>query len=251
MKRKLNFLVLIICFCSSISFGQEKERDLKDQRITIKMDKQPLGVVFRELMVKYDVPIGFEESALDRDHNDFNFETNIPYDIQREYQSADKSLRVTVTKENLFTPKMHWISINIKNGKLSNVLDAVVLQMDNYKWEINDEVINIYPIKGRDERYRRILETTVQNFALSQSQPKLWLIRNKIIELPEWRSFLSENNLYCSFYRESLDNLTRKLSGDINLSNLTFRELLNKITKVKRGGWILKQSDVFGTKEKE
>ena len=62
-------LVIIILYCTTIfligtfsAFGQEKETDLKDKQITIKMDKQPLGLVFRYLMENYDVPIGFEQS---------------------------------------------------------------------------------------------------------------------------------------------------------------------------------------------
>jgi len=30
------------------------------------------------------------------------------------------------------------------------------------------------------------------------------------------------------------------LPGEMNFSNLTLKGLLNKITKIKRGGWILK-----------
>ena len=43
----------------------------------------------------------------------------------------------------------------------------------------------------------------------------------------------------------------RTLPSDLSFSNLTFRDLLNKTTKVKRGGWILRRGKGFGKEYKE
>jgi hypothetical protein len=230
---------------------------LKDKRITIKMEKQPLGKVFRHLIVNYDVPIGFEESILDRDHNDYEFETNLPYPGEKTYESLNGSTRITIQKERGFIVEKHWFTVNAEDEKLEDVLNSIVGQMNNYKWEINDGVVNIFPIKGRDERYKRLLDVNIKNYNLeienhnSKTGMAIFEIRNRIFELPEVIEFLNENKFYYSDYRESIDNHDRKLFVEVNFSNLTFKELLNKITKIKRGGWILKTNDLFGTKEKE
>lgn len=62
--------VAVLLVVASPVFGQvEEPPPLKDRRITIRMESQPLGTVFRYLMEKYDIPIGFEQSVLDRDHS--------------------------------------------------------------------------------------------------------------------------------------------------------------------------------------
>src|SRR3954447_6941564 len=60
--------------------GQERQVSLKDKRVSIQMDKKPLFDVFMRLIYVYDIAIGFEQSILDSEHDDYHFETNIPYD---------------------------------------------------------------------------------------------------------------------------------------------------------------------------
>ena len=261
MNKKLGIVILnclIIFLAGTIyAFGQENGLNLKDKRITIKMDKQPLGKVFEHLIVNYDVPIGFEESVLDRNHNDYEFETNLPYQNKKNVISADGSIQISITTEREFIVKQNWFSIDVENGSLKDVLNIIVGQMKNYKWEINDGVVNIFPSLGRDEKFEKLLELKINNFNLELADRPLpngkpiFLIRTKIFELPEITKFLEENNLRFGRYRESVDNLRRKLKNEVNFSNLTFRQLLNKTTKIKRGGWILKENDLYGSKEKE
>ncbi len=242
----------VICLLGTIyAFGQEKETEIKNKKITMNLEKQPLGIVFRQLMVNYDVAIGFEESILDREHNDYDFETNLPNLKGQKSVSDDGNVEISVVSERVYTVKQHWFTINVKDERLEDVLNTIIAQMKNYKWEINDDVVNIFPIRGRDERYASLLNLNIKNFDLGKPTPPIFLVRNKLITLPEIKSFLDENKLFISFYRESLDNLARKLPSELSFSNLTLRELFNKITKIKRGGWILKTNDIFGTKEKE
>lgn len=239
------------------TFGQEKETDLRDKRITIKVDKQPLGKVFELLIVNYDIPIGFEESTFDRDHNDFEFETNLPDRNKKVFSDAGNDIDVSIVRERVFPVKNHWFTINLEDSKLEGVLNAIVGQMKNYKWEINDDVVNIFPIRGRDEKFADLLALNIQNFDLGIGKPRpkgnpIFLIRNRIFELPEVVKFLDDKKiLHSKLYRESLDNLERKIPDVLNFSNLKFRDLLNKITKIKRGGWILKKRDMHSSKAEE
>ena len=111
------------------------------------------------LINKYDIAIGFEESSLDRTHRRYYFETNIPTDELKAEYSGDK---VMVGSMPPFSENL--ISVDFKDAKLSEVLDCIVKQMANYKWEINDQVVNITPVNGRDLRLKELLER--QNFEL-------------------------------------------------------------------------------------
>ncbi len=77
-----------------------------------------------------------------------------------------------------------------------------------------------------------------------------------IVLLPEFRNFMNENNFHFSNIREGTNFVIkaqygRTLNEEMDFSNLTFRDLLNKITKIKKGGWILKWRYVLKTTGKE
>lgn len=249
-------IVTILVYCSiilligvTLTLGQEKEDSLQTQKITIQMDKQPLGEVFRYLMETYNVPIGFEQSILDRNHSDYNFLTNLPAVGKAEFEDINKNTELSVKVERVFTAKEHTITVNITNGKLSEVFDKIVSQMKNYKWEFNDGVVNIFPIHGRDERFQELLETKIEKFELAKGNT-VEGITITIMTLREFRNWLSKNKLHFNPARTGPSILLnaqykRKMDISINFSNLSFRELLNKITKIKKGGWILKWQGVF------
>jgi hypothetical protein len=242
MRKKLAIVILncaIIFAGAFYAFGQEKVSELKDKRVTIKMDNKSLGEILYHLIVNYDIAIGLEESTLDSEHTDYLFKTNLPY--------VNKQSNI---RDGVIPIKNHWFTINAENQRLEDVLNVIVKQMNNYKWEINDDVVNIFPVKGRDERYEKLLELNIKNFIL-EKPVRIFSIRTKILALPEITKFLDENKIFSSANRGFLENLSRKLDVEINLSNLTFRELLNRITKIKRGGWILRKNYLFGSKEKE
>lgn len=253
---------VIILYCIMIYlvgtfsvFGQEKQIDLKDKRITIKMEKQPLGLVFRYLMENYDIPIGFEESILDRNHIDYDFETNLPAIATHKQQNADGSIKMTTTSEAAFKAKLHLITLDFENGKLKDVFNQIIKQMENYKWEINDGVINILPITGRDERFEKLLGLHIERFIFEKGKT-VEDITTKIILLPEFRSFMKQTNFDFHGIRTGVDFVIkaqygRTIDEGMDFSNLTFRELLNKITKVKKGGWILKWRYISRTTGKE
>lgn len=231
--------------------GQESTVSINEKPITVQMKKQPLGLIFRYLIENYDIPIGFEESLLDRDHNEYNFETNLPAVVETTVQSIDGRIEITYQNQLKFVSVGHPITVDVKNGKLEDVFNQIVGQMNNYKWEINDGVINIFPAQGRFERFERLLETKISRYTVKKGKVVKDITAN-IKELPEFISFLKENNLI--FFGSRNGPLLRinaqygrLLSTDMDFSNITFRELLNKITKTKKGGWILRWIRVRNT----
>ena len=252
MKRQFLFALLncaLVCLIGPLcAAGQESDVDLKDKKITIRMEHQSLRTIFKVLMTDYDVPIGFEESVLDREHDDYGFWTNLTKEIPKQNSvgtdvevNAKAKIQVSITIEEVFEIKEHWISVNAKNERLGNVLDSIVEQMENYEWEINDGVVNIFPIRGRDEKYQKLLDLNIKDFKL-RLPGHIWLIKARLCSLPEFKRFIEENQLYhsCSVSGGFVDEIMRPLPGEMNFSNLTLKGLLNKITRIKRGGWILK-----------
>src|SRR5690349_1534385 len=144
--------------------GQEKKSELKDKRITIQEAEKPLYYVFIKLMYVYDVPIGFEESTLDKDHNDYFFQTNVPPDEERSKYLNEPRLGWNSLIKN------HLITLNFKDARLEDVLNKIVEQMQNYDWEINNDVVNIFPTKGRDPRFQKLLNLTIRGFSISKGE---------------------------------------------------------------------------------
>lgn len=244
MKRKLiiTFLNLTLIFLAGTfnAFGQGTE--LEDKRVTLKVKDQSVRLIFHYLMSNYGIPIGFEESMLDRNNSDFYFITNpSPSKLLLE---DNRSIKLNAKLDQFFKPKVYPISVNIDEGKLEDVLNQVVKQMKNYKWEINDGVVNIFPIKDRDERFKELLEQNIKEFNLEKGQT-VEDITTKLLSSQKVLEFLKTNNLVFTGIRNGNESVIkaqygRAINEEINFSNLTLKELLNKITKIKKGGWILK-----------
>jgi hypothetical protein len=117
-------------------------------------------------MATYDIPIGFEQSTLDVDNRDFGFESNPAASKPKTITNTDGKIVGTATLHRVFKPGNHPITVNADNQRLGTVLDDIVQQMKHYKWEINDDVVNIFPKKGRDERFKEILSTKIAHFSV-------------------------------------------------------------------------------------
>ena len=220
--------------------AQDKKPELKDKRITIKMKNKMLWDVFMRLMYDYDVAIGFEESTLDSRHDDYEFEVNVPYDEPSEKDANGYPLNGSGGYPN--DVKNHLMTVDFKDARLEDVMNDIVRQMKNYDWEINDEVVNIFPIRGRDPRFEKLLDLKISQFSIEKGRA-VGIIQGIIIHiLPEIKAFLAENNLYAEASRNAPWYIERPLPVGMKFSNLTFKELLNRITKKKRGGWILKRA---------
>lgn len=238
MLRKTTYIligcVIIMAMSSPSILGQENEVALRDKRITIQMSQKPLYTVFWLLIQKYDVAIGFEESSLDKDHWNYLFETNVGWGRYNREPSSDaepSGLRPRVT-DNLIT-------VNFKDARLEEVMDAIVKQMENYDWEIKNDVVNIYPKRGRDERLKKLLDTRVRVFAVGMGAPVGSIQAQLMLFQPEFEAFVKENNLEAMTDRAGPSFEERILPDGMAFTDMTFKELLNAITKSKRGGWIL------------
>lgn len=240
------FTIIGIMLTAQSGKAQHADSDLRTQLVTVKMEHQPLGKVFRKLIFEYGVRIGFEESVLDSTHRDFDFETSELPGMRPARVSPNGPL-MTIDRE--FDTKGHWITINAEGTPLQEVLDSIVAQMKNYRWELNDGVINIYPLEGRDARYADLLNLKISHYKANKGG-SAGLLRNFIFELPEVIQFLAENKIFSTYQRREFDS--RPLKTDIELSNMSLRTVLNDIAKAKgEGGWIVRLNKLFVTPGKE
>lgn len=235
-----------VLICVGWVSGQTVEaQSLRDKRVSIHMKAKTFNVIAARLMFKYDVPIGFEQSTLDNDlvPNVYDIETKLP--INPKYMGD-----VEIPSFSREVPAEYLLTVDLENARLEDVMDSLVSQMRNYQWTINDGVVNIFPKEGRDPRLADLLERKVDEFLYGKGQP-IDSIQPKIVfYLPMFQIFLDEYNIGTDNGSTALECESRGdhnvCAGDrgvndaIMLKYVTFRELLNRITRIKRGGWALR-----------
>jgi hypothetical protein len=214
--------------------AQESREKLNEKLITLKMVEQPVFDVFLRLIYKYDVPIGFEESTFDKDHDDYYFQPQVPPSEEKAKYFGNDSKTYAEDIKN------HLISLDFTNARLETVLNSIVKQMKYYNWEINDGVVNIFPVKGRNRLFENLLSLQISNFYIKKGSEVERISFRIIFGLPEFKKFLDENNVETDGRVDDPWYYHRALTEDLSFSDLTFKELLNKITISKRGGWILR-----------
>lgn len=240
---KLVVGAIVLCLGVVLVTPGQKTYITKDKKISLSMAKQPVGLVFRELMRRYDILIGFEKSPSDFGSYDFDFETN-PSEPAAIAQTQVGDLQIDGEVTRTFEAQKYLITLNAKDERLEDVLDSIVSQMAHYQWELNEGVVNIFPTLIRDKKLETLLAMRIDKFTFRAGRPISEITKN-LKNLPELRKYLDENNLVFSGVRTGPNVLVRaqygkRIDQDMSFSNLTFRELLNKITLVKRGSWVVR-----------
>ncbi|MBS1794364.1 MAG: hypothetical protein JSS81_10950 [Acidobacteria bacterium] len=222
------------------AFGQQTEPALRDRPITLHRENASLALIMVDLIEDFDVPVGFEESSLDHDHDDYFFDVNLP--CWEDCFDENGRLRVKTPKDTVVKVKNHLLTIDADNEPLARVLDRIVAQMGYYRWEIVDDVVNIIPSEGRDKRFEALLDLRIPHFKNVDYQKReskhMDNVRWGLALLPEVVDFFKENNI--RFSTEERFTQRRELSVPIEYRDLTLRQLLNRYTKLKRGGWAVK-----------
>lgn len=231
---------ILVSLCFFTVAGQTKS--LLDKRISISMERQSLGRVIYHLIENEGLAFGLEESTFDQSHNDFEFEPNL-------MRGPDPDHPERASEGFYYSPPKfevrhgNWITVKMSDATVAAVLDVIVGQMKNYTWELNENVINIIPVRGRDPRFKKLLELRVSKFDLPKHDLAVGMLHEKIRAVPEFKQFFKENQFVLDDFRPNRKGeLMRELPDTFHFSDLTFRQLLNKITAEKKGGWILRES---------
>ena len=194
------FTALLFIFPSQ-SFGQKINQELLDIVIDRKFKDITLIYVLDSIRQDYKIPIVFEVA-------DSGYKSGNPIDL------------------NTF-------DINLEAGKLSDVLDAIIKQRPNYKWEIIDGVVNFVPIKNRNPFIEELFNTQIKSFSL-KSYTFSNEIDRKLEVTPEVAELLklnktTVNNIYDVSIM--LGATYPEIEVNLTLSNITFKEILNNIAK--------------------
>lgn len=207
MRFQSNLLIFTSLFIALLfilplqSFGQKTNQELLDTVISKEFKDITLIYVLDSIRQDYGIPIVFEVA-------DSGYISGNPIDL------------------NTF-------DINLEAGKLSDVLDSIIKQKPSYKWEIVDGVVNFVPIKNRNPFIEKLLNTQIKSFSL-----KNYTFSNEIDRqlevIPEVAELLKHNNITVNdiyFVSFRLGANYPEIEGNLTLSNVTFKELLNGIVK--------------------
>jgi hypothetical protein len=196
--------VLLAAICSPRTVSQTPAEQLLSTPLTLHFRNETFVYVLSNLSVQHRIPIGLELALVPKDDA--------------------------------------ILSINVENEPLKRVLDLIVQQEPDYRWEVSDNVINFVPTRSRDLLLEQLLETKVSRFAPKKGMDK-YELRNAIADLPEVKAFLDSHNLtvfrlgpptYRSIY--SNDEV------DLSISSTNVRGVLNKIIKEsEHPSWVIKR----------
>ena len=205
--KPLSFVLCLMLVLASTASSAEapalEQDDLTTRTIELHLSKASVMDVLNVLSVEHRVPLGLEHS------------------------SADK-----------YEPKL---TIDVKKTALKEVLDLIVQQEPNYRWEVRDSVINFVPTQGKDQFLETLLRTRISRFAPKTGINKFEL-RNTLADLPEVRRVLEANRvtvLRVSDYAYYPSIYSNK-EVDLSISETDVRGVLNKIARDSEHNlWVL------------
>jgi hypothetical protein len=122
--------------------------------------------------------------------------------------------------------------IDFEKGTLSDLLNQFVNQYDRYTWEIQDNVVNVFPKGGsRDIRLDIILRAEIDSFSIKENTG-CFQLADSLIATPEMKNVLESMDItprgpnFSGFY---FPQLGRQFT--LNVSHITLRSILNRVIK--------------------
>jgi len=129
------------CAFTVDSLAQDTREELLRLPVkNVQMHADNIGLILSRVADQYNVPIGFEVAT-------------------------DDDLSITRT-----------ITIDMKDGTIQEVLKSIVDQNPIYKWEIRDDVINVFPReRNRDVLLKEVLETRLDHVSINKQTTRFTL----------------------------------------------------------------------------
>lgn len=161
--------------------------------------------------------------------------------IARQY-SVPISLEVAADDDLLNSNHLY---VEVKKGKLADVLDNIVKQKPTYIWEVSDGTIRVFP-KGefRDPLLQTLLETKISYFVIPKATAK-FTFRRALSEHAELKNLLVSYGVRPSneaFSRYDVEPFGRDFSLD--LKNSTVRSILDFVIKNSQTRyWFIRRSE--------
>ncbi|MCB1024905.1 MAG: hypothetical protein KDB79_10970 [Acidobacteria bacterium] len=239
ISHSISLISLAICiFCALFADGvAQTNSEILKRKISIDVENESFEVVVRRLIQKEDLAFGLEVSSLDADRMEYDI---YPFILK------DASNKTIVDDEWLTFHFPEWpykyknrFTLNFRDAEVEKVIEEFVRQMKNYDWELADGVINIVPVKGRDKRLSEFLDLQIgKGFSLQAGDPKTEVEPAIMLNMPEVIQFAMSKRLsiYCSFI-EWCSECSNVFDEDLEVQPMRLRDMLNRITRQKRGAW--------------
>jgi len=131
------------------------------------------------------------------------------------------------------------INLDLPETNLKDFLDSMIAKEPRYTWKLEGGVIHVWPISGRDALLTTLLDTKISHFAIL-GEVNRYAIYSDIMDLPEIRSKLVVAGVEPLTFRGFGSGAKLGKNTFFNESNLTLRELLDKIilkTEIKQ--WVI------------
>lgn len=123
------------------------------------------------------------------------------------------------------------IKIDMSEGTLRDVLDAVIKQDPRYEWTLVNGVVNFTPRSDRDELSAEVLSTTLKEFEVKEGAA-LIDIKREIIAQPEVHAKLDSAKVGTrigGFTGRDFNKAGPKFT--LRMGNVTVREVLNHLIR--------------------
>ncbi len=127
------------------------------------------------------------------------------------------------------------VTIEVKDGSIRDVLDAIVKNRPEYQWREVEGVFEVFPVSARSP----LLDTTIMSFEVNNSG---WRNASSILMgLPEVRERMAELRMQWREPEPSSNEVSDSFS--LHIKNVTLRQALNEMaTKSGRRFWHYSES---------
>jgi len=131
------------------------------------------------------------------------------------------------------------INLDLEETNLKDFLDSVIEKDPRYTWKLEGGVIHVWPVSGRDPLLATLLDEKISHFSIIGAASR-YQIYNDIMDLPEIRSKLVIAGVEPMIFLASGSMTKLAKETLVNESNLTLRELLDRIVlKTEIRQWVL------------
>lgn len=208
-------------------FRSVSDSDIKELRIVQRNgDPEQFGVLLSQLTFQTGVPIGVEVDATDDGANDYKYDPELVL-----WHAPDDTWVLFANDDEIYDDARKNFAIRTGSSRFEDVLDELVSQMSGYKWTITDGVVNIGPKKQESKIVTEFLGTRIKNLKVSAGtnlKDLFWPLKGA----KELSAFKFYPNMTSRVGERKL-----VLKEDVEFSDLTVREILNRLARINMCGW--------------
>jgi len=136
-------------------------------------------------------------------------------------------------------------ALNLKSLPVRQVLDAIVLADPEYRWQIKDGVVNLFPSSG----WPALLNVRVAEFNVDASV-SVYVAAGKLFQLPEAKRAIAELHLAHGYNRIQGGSSSAYLKSPVHCKDITLLEALNAIALAHgRAVWAYSEIRCNGRRE--